>query len=448
MEIYLGLLVSFCLLIFSVLNKIYIGYMLIICWILFALISLKKGYSLREIIKMSYNGGRQSFVVLKILILLGAVISIWMASGTIPTIIYYSLKYITPNTFIITAFVICCLMSLLIGTSLGTVSTIGIPLMIIARSGNINLNIVAGAIIAGAFFGDRCSPMSSSAALVSNLTKTNIFLNIKHMFYSSIIPLMMSLVFYYALSISQPLRGFNGNLSNELSKTFNIGLIMLLPAVIIPILSIFKIKIHISILVSILSAFILCIIFQQYHLKQLVQYIIFGFEVNGTPLKTMLKGGGIVSMMKICIIIFVSCSFAGIFEGIKVFGKLKSLLIRMQLTRHKLFGITSAVSVIAAAFGCNQPITAIMTNEIMKDCYDKTDRHQFALDLENSAILIAPLIPWNTAALLPTTIMNTSATGFIPYAFYLYLLPVMYFIYTKFSNKDFKRKLNSVIRGF
>lgn len=435
MEIYFGFLVSFCLLIFSVLNNIYIGYALIACWVLFTLISIKKGYTLKEIVKMSYNGGKQSFVVVRILILIGAVIGVWLTSGTIPAIVYYCLKYITPSTFIFSTFIICCAASFLIGSSFGTVSTVGIPLMIMARSGNINLNIAAGAIIAGAYFGDRCSPVSSSAALVAGLTKTNIFVNIKNMVYSSIFPFLLSSIFYYVLSVSHPLKVINNNVSSELLKAFEINFIILLPALIIIILSLCKVKINISILISILSAAILAILFQNKLLKEVIHSIILGFQANDTdPLRSIIKGGGIISMLKPSLAVFVSCSIAGIFEGIKVFDRFKNILISKQLKRYKLFGVTSIVSIVTAAFGCNQTISSVMTHEIMKDCYDDNDKYQFALDIENSGILISALIPWNIAALVPTTTMNVSAAGYIPYAFYLYMLPVIYFIYFKYSS--------------
>ncbi|MGD0152757.1 MAG: Na+/H+ antiporter NhaC family protein [Thermacetogeniaceae bacterium] len=446
MEIYVGLVISFCLLIFSVLNNIFIGYMLIACWLLFTLIALKRGYTLKDIGRMSYGGGRQSFVVLKILVLIGAVIGIWMASGTIPAIVYYCLRYIIPvmpHIFALAVFLICCLTSLMIGTSFGTVSIVGIPLMIIARSGGVNLNIVAGAVIAGAYFGDRCSPMSSSAILVANLTKTNLFTNIRNMLYSSAVPFLLSLAFYYALSAVHPLKAISGNLPGELLKTFNIQAILLLPAILVLILSLCKVRIEISILIGILSASVLGMLIQNHQLKQVIDYLIFGFSLHGpSPLQGIISGGGIVSMLKTCVVVFVSCSLAGIFTGMKMFDNLQAALLGMRLTGHKLYGATSLVSIVTAAFGCNQTIAVVMTREIMQDCYDRLDSHQLALDLENTGIIICALIPWNIAALVPTTTMGVSAAGYIPYAFYLYILPVTYFIYTKYSSRAEHRRVD------
>jgi NhaC family Na+:H+ antiporter len=194
-----------------------------------------------------------------------------MASGTIQTLVYYSIKYISPSFFVLFTFLICCITSFLIGTSLGTVSIVGIPLMILAQSGNVNVDIIAGAIISGAYFGDRCSPMSSSAALVANLTKTDLFINIKNMLYSSLTPFLISIVFYYILSIFHPLKIVNNNLSSEIMKTFRINLILLIPAAIILILSLCKIRIKTSISISILAAFVLAVFFQHYQVKDVLK---------------------------------------------------------------------------------------------------------------------------------------------------------------------------------
>ena len=137
---------------------------------------------------MSFNGGKRAFVVLEIFLLIGIITGTWIASGTVPAIIYYGIKYMNPNFFILYTFLISCIVSFLLGTSLGTVSTVGVALILMAKGGNINIDIAAGAIIAGAYFGDRCSPMSSSAILVANLTRTNLYTNISNMFKTAVIP--------------------------------------------------------------------------------------------------------------------------------------------------------------------------------------------------------------------------------------------------------------------
>lgn len=435
MEVLFLMVVSISLLMMSVIKSWYIGYPLMICWVLFLVYALQKGFSFKEILNMSYEGGKKSFVVINILLLIGAVISLWMASGTIPSLVYYSLQYISPTSFLLSAFLISCFMSFMIGTSLGTVSTVGVPLIILARSGSINLNMVAGAVIAGAYFGDRCSPMSSSAALVANLTETHLFTNIRNMLRTTIFSIFLTIIIYGILSRSYPLQVVNNDLSAELVKTFKIGLVMLIPALLIIVLSLLKVRIQITMLMSILVAFILSLFVQKVPLTQILSAVFWGFHLDQGALQNIMKGGGIFPMLKTTLVIFISCALAGLFEGTAIFDHLKNSLLKMEMGREKRFSATLIVSTIAAAFGCTQTIAVVLTSEIMKVCYDQGENDQFSLDIENSGILISALIPWNIAALVPTTTLNVSIAGYVPYAVYLYILPLVYLTATRIKKQ-------------
>ncbi|WP_315119828.1 Na+/H+ antiporter NhaC family protein [uncultured Clostridium sp.] len=446
MEMYLGLITSFCLLIFGVFKNLSIGYMLLICWGIFVVICLRRGFTIKNIFKISFMGAKESFIVLKTLILIGALTATWLSCGTIPAIVYYCTNLIKPNTFILSVFLVCSITSFLIGSSLGTASIVGIPLLIIAKSGNVNLNMVAGAVIAGAYFGDRCSPVSSSAALVVALTNTNLFTNIKNMLKTSIIPFLLAIVFYFSLSIYEPLNIFNNNLANELLNEFHIQPIMLMPAIIIVVLSIFKVKINVSIPFSIFSAVFLSIFLQKYQLSEIIYHIFFGFKLeSGNSLQNIIKGGGILSMLKTCLLTIVSFSLSSLFEEIKIYDGMKRILLKRQLGEHELFGLTSIVSILTGAFSCNQPTSTVMTCKIMKDCYseNKVEADKLALDLENSAILLSALIPWSVTPLVVTSSMNIDMSGFIPYGFYLYILPLTHFIYLRYFSRSNKLQLSA-----
>jgi NhaC family Na+:H+ antiporter len=439
-DIYLGLLVSAVIIILGVCKNIFVGFSLLACWLIFAVICLRKGYSSKSIFKMSLLGGKKSLVVIKILLLIGAVTGAWMVSGTIPGIVYYSLELIHPATFVLLSFLICCAASFLLGSSLGTVSVVGFPLIIIARGGNANLNLVAGAIIAGAYFGDRCSPMSSSAALVSNLTGTNLFKNIKNMLYSSIFPFLLSFGFYYEISRYNPLKMVHNNLTGEIVKTFKIEYLVLLPALVILVLCLSKMKIQLAMLISVLTAFVVAVTIQGLPPLEVLNSILFGFKLD-TPsvLTNIIKGGGVSSMVNSCFVVFVACSLAGILEGINAFDGIKYLLNKLKTGGALLYALTAIIGTLTAAFGCSQSIAVVMTEEIMKDCYSNGENYQLALDIENSCILTSALIPWNIAALLCTTTLGVNMYGYIPYAFYLYMFPLLYFLQYRLKEKLTKR---------
>lgn len=444
MDIVVGLLVTFCALIFSVFNGIFVGYPLFLGFIIFIYISMRRGFKLKEILKMSFNDGKKAFVVLKILVLIGAIISIWMASGTVPAIIYYGIKYINPNFFILYIFLISCVVSFLIGTSFGTVSTVGVALILMAKGGNININIAAGAIIAGAYFGDRCSPMSSSAALVANLTKTNLFTNISNMFKTSVIPFILSMIIYFLLSLQEPINFLQNRIDNEIISIFKINWIVLLPAIIILVFSLLKIDVKLSMLLSIAAASIIAVTFQQYKPLEALRFIVLGFELNAPgPLQNILKGGGIISMWQAVFVVYISCSLSGVFNGTNMLKSIEEFFMKAK-TRYNLLIYTAIASVVTAAFGCSQTISTILTHNLMSKSYEKNNvsNDHFALDLENTGIVLSALIPWNIAAFVPTMTMGVSSTGFIPYAFYLYLIPILNILYLKFLEIKNNKKMH------
>lgn len=444
MDVIFSMLFVFFAIILCIYKEIFIGYPLIICFLIFVFIAWKRGYSLRDIITMSYAGGKKSFIVLKIFILIGAITATWMSAGTVPAIVYYGINYLNPNFFILYTFLISSLVSVLLGTSLGTVSTIGMALIVMAKGGNVNINIAAGAIIAGAYFGDRCSPMSSSANLVANLTETNLYINIRNMFKSATIPFIISIILYIIISLKEPLHFEGSILSNEIINIFNINWIVLLPAIIILILSTFRIDVKVSMVISIVVASIISKVLQQYELAEILRYLFLGFHIDiDSPLQTIINGGGIISMWKASLVVFISCSLGGIFDGTNMLKRIENIVMKAR-TRYELFSYTTLVSVVIAVFGCNQTISIVLTKHLMEKVYKEKniDKYQLAIDLENTGVVLAALIPWNIAAFVPTTTMNVNSIGFIPYAFYLYLIPIFNILYFKVLEMKHIRELD------
>lgn len=435
MDMIAGLLITFSILLFSIHKGIFVGIPLVIGLGIFTFIAWKRGFSLKAIWWMSYRGGKKAFVVLKIFILIGAITAVWMAAGTVPAIVYYGIQLLNPSYFILYAFLISSLVSSLLGTSFGTVGTVGVALIVMAKGGNVDLNIAAGAIIAGAYFGDRCSPMSSSANLVANLTETNLFTNIRNMVSSSLIPLFLSIMLYTAFSFTQPLRFTGSSIADGLLTSFQINWVVLLPAIVIVVFSVCKVNVKSSMLVSIFLAAMLSLFIQHHSMMEIMHYLFWGFYLPpDNPLYAIMKGGGILSMWPAALVVYISCSLAGIFEGTNMLSSVDKALARAR-TRAELFAYTAAVSIVTAAFGCNQSMAIVLTNQLMTNSYKekKIANDTLALDLENTGIVLSALIPWNIAAFVPTTTMDVSPVGFIPYAFYLYLLPLVCLVKLKKS---------------
>ena len=425
MDLLFALLFAFGLLFASGLQGIFIAYPLLLTLILFVLLYLRRGYSLKPLMGMIYAGARKSFSVLSILLPIGALIAAWMASGTVPALVFYGIKLIHPEYFVLSAFLLTSLVSVLMGTSFGVVGTMGIALMIMARGSEANLDLVAGAIIAGAYFGDRCSPMSSSAHLVATLTETEIYRNLKNMAITSAIPLIVSISLYCLLSRFNPIRPTDSWIATEIPTLFNLHPITLIPAMAILGLICLRVDVKLTMLISLGMAGIISLTLQHTSMAMLLKSMAFGYQLDETsPLQAILKGGGLISMLKVSMVVIVSTGLAGLFAGTQTLAMIERFLKQTKSQKHLFLG-TSCISLTSAALGCTQTIAILMTHQLTHQKYaeENLDNHQLAVDLENTAVVLSPLIPWNIAGWIPATLLMTDA-GFIPYAFYLYLLPI------------------------
>jgi NhaC family Na+:H+ antiporter len=434
MDLLLTLALSFVLLLVSVFKGYFIAYPLLLCLAMLISTLVRRGIPLKTLISIGFASSQKSFSVLIILLLIGAVTAIWIAAGTVPALVYYGTQFLNPRYFVFSAFLLSSFISLLLGTSFGTVSTIGVALMVMARSGNIDTHLVAGAIIAGAYFGDRCSPMSSSANLIASLTKTGLYKNIKIMMKTTWLPFILSSLLYFLLSLLHPIQAVH-NLASEIPLFFKINLFVLLPALVILVLSVLRVEVKIALTLSLASGIWTGMIFQEHSFLQLIQFALSGFALESAPHSvSILAGGGVVSMVKVAIVVILSTALAGIIAETKMLAMVETCLKRFS-TRSNLFLGTTLIGLATAAFGCTQTIAILMTQQLVKRKYEQEqlDRYQLAADIENTAVVLSPLIPWNIAGLVPATILMTDS-GFIPYAFYLYLLPLCNLIQFKLTD--------------
>lgn len=438
MSLLIGLALSFVILIFGVLKGIYIGYSLSISLLIFSIIALKNGISPKSLINIGWLGGKKAFVVLRIFLLIGLVTASWLSAGTIPAIVYYTMKIMNPKFYIVFAFLTSSLVSYMLGTSLGTASTIGIVLMIMARGSSINLNMAAGAIISGCYFGDRTSPMSSCANLVSNLTEAPLYPMLKRFRQTTVLPFIIVTMIYFILSFLNPLTTTGNNILLDINNSFTINFIVLLPALIMFLLSTIQVNVKKSMIISISLGMIIALFVQKMSFYTLIKTSIFGYKLEpDNPLVNILKGGGLFSMLKAAFVVFVSCTMAGVLEGLDLFKKLNKLFDNTN-NRNRLFIDTSIISTFSAAFGGNQSIAVVMTSQIMGETYERlgVDKYDLATDISNTAVLFAPMIPWNIANLLPATTLDVSPISFVPYAFYLFVPFVYNYIILKLRPRN------------
>lgn len=425
MEIIISFVISFVLLILCVINGIFVAYPLLASFAIFFAVAVRRGNSFADVAALAYEGSRKSAAILKIFLLIGAITATWMSSGTVAAIVFYGIELLKPEIFILSAFLICCFVSFLIGTSFGTVGTVGIALMVVARGGGVDPAAAAGAIIAGAYFGDRMSPMSSSANLVGVITGTSIYDNMKNMLKTSAAPFALSVIIYFMISLRFQLSNPGNYLNTEIAKVFTVNVVVLIPAFIMLLFAVFRADVKLSMLVSVITAVLISVAVQGYSVAECMKYMVFGYTTpEAGPLTSIIKGGGIGSMLKTALVVFISSAFSGIFEGTGMLNKIMELLARAR-NRYEVFRNVLLSSAVTSAFGCSQSLAVIMTYMLNKNSYAKMgiSKEQAAVDLENTAIVISPLIPWNVALLVP--MMNLRADyRCIPFLVYLYLIPL------------------------
>ncbi len=394
----------------------------------FILLSWHRGYPLAALGGMLLAGSKQSLIVIRIFVLIGAITAVWRACGTIPFIVYHGIALMNAQYFILAAFLLSAMVSFLLGTSFGTVGTMGVVLMVLAKSGNVDVDVTAGAIIAGAYFGDRCSPMSSSATLVAALTRTQLYLNLGNMLKTSVLPFLLSCFGYVFFSLKNPLFVGDNPILSSIPQAFDISLIVLLPAVLILLLAAAKIDVKVSMGLSILTGIAIALQVQHVNVSDLLQYIATGYRLEQPGLlANVIQGGGLYSMLQVSLIVLISSAYSGLFAGT---GLLQDIEQNCERISRKIgvYAGTVVTSIATAAFSCNQTLAVMLTHQLTYKTYEKMklSNYRLALDLENTVIIIAALIPWNIAGAVPAAALSADI-GFIPYALYLFLVPLTNF---------------------
>ncbi len=393
---------------------------------LFWCLGLKKGFSHRQLWEMAWIKCKKSLIVVRIILLIGAITGVWRCGGVIAYCIVRGVGLVTPGLFLAAAFVLCALFSYVLGTSYGVSSTLGVILMALARSGGVSPTVAAGVVLSGVYFGDRCSPASSAAALVAAVTETDHYRNVRLMLRTGLLPTTLTLGVYLFLSARHPMARMDEAVLSALEGRFTMTWLCLLPAIIMFVLPLLKVPIHWTILASTGAAAILAVAVQGFSPLELLSAAWGGYHPADPALSAVLSGGGITSMTASYFIVSLTGLYSGVLEGT---GSLDGIHRKAEALAGRVgrFPAAIVVSILGSAVLCNQAVTSMMCQQLLGDCYE--DREELAMDIENSGIMIAGLIPWSIACSIPLAMLG-AGMGAIPYACLLWLTPVCY-LFTK-----------------
>lgn len=398
--------------------------------LIFIYLGIRRGFALAQLADWGLDSVKDSLVVIKVMLIIGLITAAWRISGTIPVFVYYGIRIITPPLFLVITYLLACLLSYALGTSFGVTGTLGVIFIALARSGGVDPVITAGVIISGVYFGDRCSPVASSANLVAGVTHTDIMTNVRYMLKTNIIPFILTLGIYLFLSVRNPIGTIDAGIISSFEETFSLSVIAFIPAVLMLVLPLLKLAVTTSILISAASGVLIAFFVQNMPVGTIVRSCLFGYESQDAGLGSILNGGGVMSMLEVVVILIISCAYSGIFNGT---GMMEPVHAMMEKYCRKIgrFATCFIFGLVGTCLFCNQTITTLLAAEVFDEPYENTggNRQELAIDIENSSIVAAGFVPWCLGCKVLLTFMNVGPEA-VPYAVYVFLIPLCY-LFTK-----------------
>lgn len=401
-----------------------------------ALVALKGGFKWKEIEEMMYKGIRLALPAVVIIILVGLIIGSWMGGGIVASMIYFGLQLLNPSYFLVAICLICAIASIAIGSSWSTMGTIGVAGMGIGMAMGISPGMVAGAVISGAYFGDKLSPLSDTTNLASGLTNTDLFDHIKHMLWTTIPALVIALGVYAFLG-----QNVSGNIDAEtiattasvMQESFQISPWLLL----IPVLVIGMVAMKVPAIPALVVGAVLGFLSQLFVQGDTVTAALtalqegYAIETGNALVDDLFNGGGLESMMYTVSMTIVAMTFGGILE---YSGMLKSIMNQvMKLVRNtgSLIASTIGAAFITNATCAEQYISIVVPSRMFANTYRKMGLASKNLSraLEDGGTLTSVFIPWNTCGVFIFGTLGVGVVEYGPYALVNLLCPIISIIY-------------------
>ena len=393
-------------------------------FLLFSFLALRHGYTPAQILKMAAGTLPESFIVIKVMVLIGCLTGLWRGCGTIAYFVVAGVGLMPPAVFLLAAFLLSMVMSYALGTSFGVSATCGVILMAIARAGGVDPLMAAGAIYSGVYVGDRGSPAASSGNLVAALTGTDMRDNVRRMLRSSAAPILLCCLLYGLLSVVSPMKSADISVLTELENAFRLHWTCLIPAVLMLVLPFCRVPVRWSMIASIAASFVVAMTVQGQSFSRVLWTMVAGYTPADAGISDMLSGGGIVSMLEVCGILAVSGTYGGIFRETELLSGVTEKLHALAEKTGR-YPAMLLMSVVLCAMFCNQTISTIMQNQLAAPLYGPEERMEKMLDLENSVIITAAWVPWCIACSVPLGMLDVGPKALL-YGFYPFLLPLCF----------------------
>ena len=411
---------------------------LIFGFALFLAYGVVKGSSASRMFKYAIGGVKSSVGVLVLLLLVGMLTATWRASATMAYMVDVVVSVCPVPLIILGTFLLCSLVSFLVGSAFATAATVGAICVVVANSSGASSIYVGGAVIAGAYFGDRCSAVSGSALLVASLTSTKVKTNMTEMVKTSIVPFALTCAFFLALGIVFSHTSGFAQTPEYLSTCYTLSVIDILPAIAVLILALAGLPCFAVLAIGALLGGIVAVCVQGCGVSEILYACIFGY-VAPDGCAAALSGGGCVSMFSAMAIIFISSCYAGMFEESGMLANIEHVIEKVGEGAGPFFA-TLLASVFSSICACNQTLAIILTHQLCKKSVP--DGALLASHMENTVVLLAACVPWSTAVAVPLAAIGAPASC-IFFAAYLYLVP-LWNAGVALVEKHSRKKLTSV----
>jgi len=388
-----------------------------------------------------------------ILLFIGALIGIWILSGIVPAIIVWGLKLLSPSIFLFTACVIAAIVSLATGSSWSTAGTIGVALIGIGQAMGIDLGMTAGAIISGAYFGDKLSPFSETTNLASSMAGSDLFEHIKHMLYTTTPALVITLILFLIIGFFGDYGAYDAGrieiITGAIKARFNTDIYMLIPPVLTIGIMVKRVPAIPAILFGIIIGVIFALIFQSgimaegshsqqlspalIKLKTCLQTAASGFK-SSTSIKevdNLLNKGGMAAMLNTIWLIISAMFFAGIMDGSGMMGSIAEGILKGVRGTGNLIAATLGTALLTNILASEQYLSIVITGRMYREAYQQQNLKNKNLSraLEDGGTITSPLVPWNTCGAFMASTLGVPTFSYLPYAFLNILTPLVSLVY-------------------
>ncbi|MDI4650836.1 MULTISPECIES: Na+/H+ antiporter NhaC [Pseudoalteromonas] len=422
-----------------------------------ALIGLKNGYTWKKLEQAMIEGITLSLGAIIILLMVGALIGTWLLSGTVPTLIYYGLQIINPSWFYAASCLICGIVAMSIGSSWTTAATIGVALLGVATGLGLEQVVTAGAVISGAYFGDKLSPLSETTNLAPAVAGADLFEHIHHMLWTTVPSFIIALIIFIFMGFNAGGSAEAGRIDeivNLLEQNFNIGFEMLVPLVVLLFLAIRKMPAFPAISIGAVLGAIWAMLFQSDLINtqidasqgQAIGYFKlvwttffdgFSIDTGDEKMDSLLSGGGMAGMLTTTWLIMTALMFGAIMEKTGLLDMFVKSILKIAKSTGSLITATIATCIGTNAVAADQYIAIVVPGRMFKDEYEKRGLKPVNLSrtLEDGGTITSPLIPWNTCGAYMQSVLLINPFDYAMYAFFNLINPFLAVVYAYFGIK-------------